>query len=172
MIHFFRRIRQGLINKEQAGKYLLYAIGEILLVVIGILIALQVNNWNENRNATRQKNVLLKSLKTEFTQNLDQLDSVLYYDKLVVKSALEVLELYHLDAAELHDDEMKTLLHNTGWGWTFDPQNGGLSSGISSGVINYIENQDLKDALFSWSDLVADANENEQRALDTRLKST
>mgnify|MGYP001591841413 CR=1 FL=1 len=49
MIKFFRRIRQGLLSENKFSKYLLYAIGEIILVVIGILIALQINNWNEKR---------------------------------------------------------------------------------------------------------------------------
>ncbi len=50
MINFFRKIRQQLLTQNKISKYLLYAIGEILLVVIGILIALQINNWNENKN--------------------------------------------------------------------------------------------------------------------------
>ena len=58
MIHFFRRIRQGLVNQERIGKYLLYAIGEILLVVIGILLALQINNWNEESNIRAQEMTL------------------------------------------------------------------------------------------------------------------
>ena len=49
MITLFHRIRQRFIESGSVTKYLLYAIGEILLVVIGILIALQVNNWNEER---------------------------------------------------------------------------------------------------------------------------
>ena len=49
MIKFFRKIRYDLMEKNKTGKYLKYAIGEIILVVIGILIALQLNNWNENR---------------------------------------------------------------------------------------------------------------------------
>ena len=49
MLTFFRRIRKGLLGEGAAYKYLLYAIGEIALVVIGILIALQINNWNEER---------------------------------------------------------------------------------------------------------------------------
>ena len=48
MINFFRRIRQQLLSENKFSKYLLYAIGEIVLVVIGILIALQINNWNED----------------------------------------------------------------------------------------------------------------------------
>jgi len=53
MLKFFRTIRKKLIEQDNVRKYLLYAVGEILLVVIGILIALQINNWNEfskNRN--------------------------------------------------------------------------------------------------------------------------
>ena len=49
MIKFFRKIRQNLLMENKTGKYLKYAIGEIILVVIGILIALQINNWNENK---------------------------------------------------------------------------------------------------------------------------
>ena len=49
MIKFFRKIRQKLITENKFNRYLLYAIGEIILVVIGILIALQVNNWNNDR---------------------------------------------------------------------------------------------------------------------------
>ncbi len=49
MIKFFRKIRQNMIKENKVSKYLLYAIGEIILVVIGILIALQVNTWNEYR---------------------------------------------------------------------------------------------------------------------------
>ena len=50
MIKFFRKIRYSLMEKNKTGKYLKYAIGEIVLVVIGILIALQINNWNINKN--------------------------------------------------------------------------------------------------------------------------
>ena len=55
MIKFFRKIRQKLITDSSFGKYLIYAIGEIILVVAGKLIALQVNNWNEKRKAKQLK---------------------------------------------------------------------------------------------------------------------
>ena len=49
MIKFFRKIRHQLLSENRVSKYILYAIGEIVLVVVGILIALQINNWNENK---------------------------------------------------------------------------------------------------------------------------
>jgi hypothetical protein len=67
MINFFRHIRRQFLIKNKFGKYLLYGIGEIILVVIGILIALQVNNWNEQRKILRQERQLL----VELTNNLD-----------------------------------------------------------------------------------------------------
>jgi len=67
MIKFFRKIRYDLMEKNKTGKYFKYAIGEIILVVVGILIALQINNWNENRikdiKETKILNTLLKDLK-------------------------------------------------------------------------------------------------------------
>lgn len=62
MIKFFRYIRQSMINQNSTKKYLLYAIGEIILVVIGILIALSINNWNENRKDSIEEKAVLESL--------------------------------------------------------------------------------------------------------------
>jgi hypothetical protein len=72
MINFIRKTRQQLLTQNKVSKYLLYAIGEILLVVIGILIALSINNWNE-RNKTRklEKSTLLEisnALQSDLTQ--------------------------------------------------------------------------------------------------------
>ena len=80
MIKFFRKIRQHLLMQNKTGKYFKYAIGEIVLVVIGILIALQINNWNENR----LKN---KSVKTYLNNLIQDLES----DQL----ALNAMSQYH-----------------------------------------------------------------------------
>lgn len=64
MIKFFRRLRQQLLTENKIGKYLMYASGEIILVVIGIIIALQLNNWNEGRKEiARSKNYLTEIVK-------------------------------------------------------------------------------------------------------------
>ena len=61
MIKFFRKIRQKMLTENKFSKYLIYAIGEIVLVVIGILIALQINNWNNNRIEYKlESNILSK----------------------------------------------------------------------------------------------------------------
>tara|TARA_R110000764_G_scaffold16606_1_gene46402 strand:- start:1395 stop:2144 length:750 start_codon:yes stop_codon:yes gene_type:complete len=63
MIKFFRKIRQNLLSDGKTGKYLKYALGEIILVVIGILIALSINNWNQNRIRTTEERNILEDLK-------------------------------------------------------------------------------------------------------------
>jgi hypothetical protein len=67
MIKFFRKTRQQMINENKTGKYLKYAIGEIVLVVIGILIALSINNWNENRKQHLNDIEFLKNLRAELS---------------------------------------------------------------------------------------------------------
>jgi hypothetical protein len=72
MIKFFRKIRQNMIKENRTSKYLLYAIGEIILVVIGILIALNINNWNEEQKALSQEIMILENIKEDIL--LDTLD--------------------------------------------------------------------------------------------------
>jgi len=74
MLKFFRKIRQNLLKENHFSKYLLYAIGEILLVVIGILIAVQINNWNEQRQDAHRAQAILKGLKNDMLQDKADLD--------------------------------------------------------------------------------------------------
>lgn len=87
MIKFFRKIRQGLLTQNRAGKYLLYAIGEIILVVIGILIALQINNTNENH----KKEVRIKSYLKEIQRDLslDILAINILIDNYIANDSIE-----------------------------------------------------------------------------------
>jgi hypothetical protein len=70
MIKFFRNIRQGLLTENKFSKYLLYAIGEIVLVVIGILIALSINNWNENIKQSKRENKIIEEIKKNIENNI------------------------------------------------------------------------------------------------------
>ena len=79
MIKFFRKIRQKLLSEGKTGTYFKYALGEILLVMIGILLALQVNNWNQDRKNKRLKTSYIKNLKEDLQKDseyLVELDSI------------------------------------------------------------------------------------------------
>jgi hypothetical protein len=73
MIKIFRKIRQNLLSEGNTGKYFKYAIGEIVLVVIGILIALQINNWNEQHKIDKSLNSHLEILKQNLIEDQAQL---------------------------------------------------------------------------------------------------
>lgn len=70
MLKFFRNIRQNLVNEGSIKKYLLYSIGEILLVMIGILLALQVNNWNETQKSRKEENTLIQQLVVDLDKEV------------------------------------------------------------------------------------------------------
>ena len=76
MIKFFRKIRQRLISQNRFNKYLIYAVGEIVLVVIGILIALSINNWNEEQKLHQEEVNLLKELRKDVVFAIEELQVV------------------------------------------------------------------------------------------------
>ena len=81
MIKFFRHIRQRYISEGKTGKYIKYAIGEIVLVVIGILIALQINNWNESRKIKLTWHTYTASLIKDLKQDTTTLNYITTYVK-------------------------------------------------------------------------------------------
>ncbi|MTE27873.1 DUF6090 family protein [Winogradskyella ouciana] len=108
MIKFFRHIRQSMINQNRTKKYLLYAIGEIILVVIGILIALQINNWNEDQKSRKDERYVL----TEVLKNLEE-DAILVKEIIAQrqKAKTAIIELQKFVSSESKDtDSLKFYL--------------------------------------------------------------
>jgi hypothetical protein len=85
MLRFLRHFRQRFLARNQIGRYLLYALGEVLLVMVGILLALQVDNWNEERKERRDELELLKALKTDLVLTRNELDTIVRYNQQYLK---------------------------------------------------------------------------------------
>ena len=96
MIKFFRHTRKDLMEKNKTSKYFKYAIGEIILVVIGILIALQINNWNENRKLQQREVQILKEIKSDLFQTKKDIVEAVNNHKEVVGTSQYLLEAIHL----------------------------------------------------------------------------
>ena len=155
MIKFFRHIRQNLIMENKTGKYFKYAIGEIILVMVGILLALQVNNWNEGRKESAQELVLLKQLQTEFKSNLNQLDEKVFIRRQIMNAASQLL--YDIDHPELRvKDSIDRNISLTIGYTTFDPVISDLSS---SGSLRLIKNDSLKQLLSFWTSEIIQVTE-------------
>ena len=100
MIKFFRKIIQKMLTENKFSKYLIYAIGEIILVVIGILIALQINNWNEQCKANQQESLLIRQLQLDVKSNLNklvELNERLQINKQGIDSLIARINKKHYD---------------------------------------------------------------------------
>ncbi|MFD1314662.1 DUF6090 family protein [Namhaeicola litoreus] len=165
MIAFLRNMRQQLAKENKFGRYFRYAIGEIILVVIGILIALQINNWNTRKQESKQEQKILNILKSEFTYNAAELQRNM--DKAsLTKSRIDSL-LFLIDHPEIDidvNDLRELVLRVTGYS-TYDPSNGALTNLISSGQLELIKNDSLKIALSKWFGEVQDTKEDELRLI-------
>lgn len=153
MLHFFRNIRKKLIIQENTRKYLLYAVGEILLVMIGILLALQVNNWNEQRKLQKQEQYLLTELKKEFLQNLKTLERSTTRNTNGMKSSWELINILAENSpATIRYQKLDTLSYNIIYDYdTFDPTSGVIDDIINSGKLEVIQNDSLRYILSQWS---------------------
>ena len=143
MIKLFRRIRQNLLSEGKTGKYLKYAIGEIVLVVIGILIALSINNWNESRKQSASEKEFITSIKNDLKQ-----------DKAFILLIIEILEpkieayknlngnlthLYQNDRKSL-DSILQIYFKSQR---TFYPISGSYESAVSGNQITAFRNKEL-----------------------------
>lgn len=92
MLKFFRKIRQDLLLKGKTGKYFKYAIGEIVLVVIGILFALQINTWNNNRIERNLEQDSLNEILDNLEFDLNTIDKCIEGNERYIKYNLGVVE--------------------------------------------------------------------------------
>ena len=92
MIKLFRKIRQGILSKNKFGEYIIYAIGEIILVVIGILIALSINNWNEERKNRAFEKEILEQIRANLIKDKLSLESIQDNFKNAINSTDKVLK--------------------------------------------------------------------------------
>jgi hypothetical protein len=158
VIKFFRHIRKRLISENRFSKYLIYATGEIILVVVGILIALSLNNWKEGRREHQEELETLQQLREEFRANLLQLDEKISMRTAMVNAGTMLLG-YHDNRSTIIRDSVVVYLARTTVAPTFDPITNDL---ISGGRLYLIQNLELRSKLSKWpSDLVQVTEEEE-----------
>jgi len=152
---FFRNIRKKLASENKVGSYLRYAIGEILLVVIGILIALQVNNWNEARKNRIQERNFLVRLLTDINTDIENISSSIRLNKNRMQRA-EFL-LASMDQPHLAEDSATYFIRSIEYaGYTNNPvvSNNTFEEIKSSGKLSLIRNEKLRSVIqeyYSWT---------------------
>jgi hypothetical protein len=155
MIKFFRKIRQNLLNEGKTTKYFKYAIGEIILVVIGILIALQINNLNEQRKQNNLEQDYLIALKREFQNNLIEVDRVIKLNASLLKNALELSTYTGPETSNITEKKFAELYFGTvNAEVQYRPGSGVANEIINSGKLNIFQNKELKNALATMDGLL------------------
>ena len=159
MIKFFRKIRQRLLTENKFRKYLLYAFGEIILVVIGILIALQVNNLNEKSKLNNETQEIFKSLNDEFKNNRAVLKERIDALENTNKYVKAVLDLTNSDESVLATINIDSIINLSLFYGNYNPANSTIQELISSSKLNLIKDNHLKDNLFNWLQVLEDTDE-------------
>ena len=159
MTRFFGPRRLNFIRLRKLKRYLFYSVGEILLVVIGILIAFSIDNWNEARKDREKEQHILIQLKKEYQSNLVQIEEKISTREAMINASHQVLN-YIDDPARVNRDSLMARLALLLNDPTFDPIVNDL---FVSGNIRLIQNEELKGLLTNWSSEVIAVQEVEKR---------
>jgi competence protein ComGC len=150
MIKFFRYIRKSLLMEDKTSKYIKYAIGEIVLVVIGILIALQINNWNKSQNEKQIEKQYLKNIVRDLEEQIKSIEVQMENEQSYYEAASYLIEDYNEDYRLTLDSTFYKLASSLTSRKTFVITDPTYTDLISSGNINIIRNQAYKDKLLNY----------------------
>ena len=167
MIKFFRKIRYNLMSENKTSKYLKYAIGEIVLVVIGILIALQINNWNEEKKVNSSINSHLIILKQNLKEDQTQLKSLRQNMKDNIQFANSLLS--QIKTIESINPDNKKYLLNLILEFQFSPNTNAIETITQSNEIPHLQ-QDLQTAILNYYALIEKTKEREHIS-NTQIQS-
>ncbi|WP_191859414.1 DUF6090 family protein [Hanstruepera ponticola] len=173
MIKFFRNIRKKLLNEGKTSRYFKYAIGEIILVVIGILIALQINNWNENRKAQKLAKENYINLLTSLEQDLIKVKKISNYNKKSLVALRKIIPTKINDSLfELNDDDLNTFLIELGFSVrSFIPQTGVYNLLTSNNGFDLMKSDKIKSSLIHLYDYQYKAYEDLDKQVDNKYHS-
>lgn len=159
MISFFRKIRQKLLSQNRVTRYLVYAIGEIFLVVIGILIALQVNTWNEQLKNRKKEKLILQDLHVEFLKNKENLQATIQHHEAILGSTKQLMNFFNEPESILETYDLDSLIERSLDYKDFRASQSVIEDLISSGNLNLISSETLRLLIFEWGSEVEEMNE-------------
>lgn len=153
MIKFFRKIRQQLLTENKFSKYLIYALGEIFLVVIGILIALEINNWNNRKITQNRLDVYIEQIYKDISIDLNTLSTLGKNLEEAQKSSLICWDYFqngNIRDPRLFKNTFISIINN----FDFDPKLQGIEGLRSSGSLEIIDSKLLEDLIYDYYGLI------------------
>ena len=155
-----------MLTENKFSKYLLYAIGEIVLVVIGILIALSINNWNETNKQNKQEKNLLVLLNEDFQENKVRIEKTLKYERGVLKNSKALIKVMLSNNQTLDYDSIANMVGRgaQSW-WRAEYVTGTYDAILGSGNISILKNDNLKRILAEFSSEVKSGFEDHDESI-------
>lgn len=150
MIQLFRKMRVNLLHEQKTARYFKYAIGEIILVVIGILIALQINTWKEDNQKEVEETIYLQNLRADLIRQIESLDQNIRFEQIIKDDVDDIIAHYEANQGFYHMDTIYAKLNDLSIRFTFTNQNTTLAEMLNSGQINLIRDEELKKELIGF----------------------
>ncbi len=161
MFKFFNRIRRNLLMEGKIFNYMKYAVGEIILVVIGILIALQINTWNELKKQRSEELSTLRNIRSDFTNAIQEFEENNKFREQIISTTTALYNHIQNNQNNFTKRHMDSLLAVLLINPTYNGQSETLNILFNSGKINIISNDSIKNALVLWPQQVEDITEDE-----------
>jgi len=172
MIRIFRKIKRKFIVEKKLSNYLAYAIGEIILVVIGILIALSINNSNQKRIIRVKEKTYLLGLKDEFQTSKLKLAELMAVNMRSYEGAKQIISFVSDENTQVAEQEFSELLFNTfSSDISFNPNNSLLNEMMNSGSLKDVLNAGLRIQLTNWISTLEDIAKQEDELSVQREKA-
>lgn len=158
MINFFRKIRRQLADDNKPMKYLRYAIGEILLVVLGILIALEINNWNENRKDTELYHSYLLRLKEDFEEILSGTERAKIAEDRLLELGKILLYSFRSETDSISPLQFAIAIDYSAGNYFYKKSSQTWEDLISTGNLKLLKNNTLRNEIGAYNTLIDQRN--------------
>ena len=175
MLFIFRKLRRSFFPLRQGSEghvlpgkvrtYCAYAVGEIALIMIGILLALQVSDWNQARKDSGNAKQMLLNLQSEFNTNLSEVDRVLIQQKRSFDATVQLYAAIE-KSIEIDKEILDGLVGWTMMDFSFNAKMGGLQDILNSDKLILVKNQELRTLMTSFSGVIDDLREEQDRQRD------
>ena len=149
MIKFFRNIRKSLLSEGKTSKYFKYAVGEIILVVIGILIALQINTWNNNRINEKRANTFIQNLKIQTKNNIKKVNNNIQLFNSRYQASMGLISIIGNDTIPNIDSKIDSLITANFSDYHLNLDLNVIIEGRENGDLALVQSDKLRQALYN-----------------------
>lgn len=167
MLFFLRNIRRKLMKENKITTYVLYAVGEVLLVVVGILIAVRIDDWTNEKQRIVKERIYLEGIKEDLLKNREDLENDIQDNIGLIHNVDSIIHLSKTqEYKNWEDPRLSFLLYKLGEYTLFEVYDGTFNEIMSSGSLNTISNSTIRKAIVSWEASLIEMREIERFVKD------